>query len=96
MKQAESHTQHLPHKRFHQLINRGLLGLYLSDEKVRKQSDVRKLAKEMLRTGGPICYFFYINALFIGKSKALAYPSKKIKEKRDQPVMWANLFFRSQ
>src|SRR3954465_11076588 len=37
MEQSESHTQHLPYKRFHQLINRGLLGLYLSDEKVRKQ-----------------------------------------------------------
>src|SRR5690606_37855166 len=42
--EADKHTDQLPHKRFHQLINRGLLGIYLSDEKVRKQRNVKRLA----------------------------------------------------
>lgn len=61
--EADKHTEFLPHKKFHQLINRGLLGVYLSDHKVRKQKNVRKLAKEIIKTGGAISYFFYINGL---------------------------------
>ena len=82
MEQSESHTQHLPYKRFHQLINRGLLGLYLSDEKVRKQSDVRKLAKGLLRTGGPICYFFYMNASIYRKVKSFSLSIQENKGKK--------------
>ncbi|SDM28825.1 tetraprenyl-beta-curcumene synthase family protein [Bacillus sp. OK048] len=61
--EADRHTEFLPHKKFHQLINRGLLGIYLSDGKVRKQKKIRKLAKEMIKTGGIISYFFYINCI---------------------------------
>ncbi|QED49040.1 tetraprenyl-beta-curcumene synthase family protein [Cytobacillus dafuensis] len=59
--EADKHTDRLPHKRFHQLINRGLLGIYLSDEKVRKQKNVKKLARGMIKTGGMVSYFFYWN-----------------------------------
>lgn len=61
--EADKHTEFLPHKKFHQLINRGLLGIYLSDGKVRKQKKIRKLAKEMIKTGGIVSYFFYINCI---------------------------------
>lgn len=61
--EADRHTEFLPHKKFHQLINRGLLGIYLSDSKVRKQKNVRKLAKGIIKSGGIISYFFYINGL---------------------------------
>lgn len=63
VKEADRHTEGLPHRRFHQLINRGLLGIYLSDEKVRKQKNVRRLAKEVIKAGGAISYFFYMNGL---------------------------------
>ena len=61
--EADRHTEFLPHKRFHQLINRGLLGIYLSDSKVRKQKNVRKLARGIIKSGGWISYFFYFNGL---------------------------------
>lgn len=61
IKEADRQTKKLPNRRFHQLINRGLLGIYLSDDKVRKQKDVAKLAKRMMRAGGPISMFFYLN-----------------------------------
>jgi tetraprenyl-beta-curcumene synthase len=64
MKEADRHTKHLPHKHFHRLINRGLLGIYLSDEKVRKQHNVRRLANEMIKIAGPTSFFFFVNALF--------------------------------
>lgn len=61
--EADKHTALLPHRKFHQLINRGLLGIYLSDSKVRKQKNVRKLAKGIIKTGGWASYFFYFNGL---------------------------------
>ncbi|WP_147532734.1 tetraprenyl-beta-curcumene synthase family protein [Bacillus marasmi] len=61
--EADRHTVKLPNQRFHQLINRGLLGMYLSDEKVSKQKGVQKLAKEIIRAGGGVSYFFYVNGL---------------------------------
>jgi tetraprenyl-beta-curcumene synthase len=63
VEEADRHTDYLPHKKFHQLINRGLLGIYLSDAKVHKQKNVRKLAKGIIKSGGWISYFFYFNGL---------------------------------
>lgn len=61
VREADRQTERLPHKNFHHLINRGLLGVYLSDEKVRRQKSVQNLAKEIIKTGGMISYFFYFN-----------------------------------
>ncbi|MGM0790612.1 tetraprenyl-beta-curcumene synthase family protein [Bacillus infantis] len=59
--EADKHIEGLPHKSFHRLINRGLLGIYLSDEKVRRQKHVRRLARHIIKTGGPVSFFFYVN-----------------------------------
>lgn len=59
--EADRHTDGLPNRHFHRMINRGLLGIYLSDEKVQKQKSVRTLAKEMIRSSGIVSLFFYIN-----------------------------------
>jgi tetraprenyl-beta-curcumene synthase len=65
--EADRHTDKLPHQKFHQLINRGLLGIYLSDEKVNQQKGMKKLAKKMIKTGGPVSYFFYANGIMFRK-----------------------------
>lgn len=59
--EADKHTEGLPNKRFHRLINRGLLGIYLSDEKVRSQKSVQHLAKEIIKSSGLVSFFFYMN-----------------------------------
>ncbi|MFT4414910.1 tetraprenyl-beta-curcumene synthase family protein [Fredinandcohnia humi] len=59
--EADKHTAGLPNEKFHRLINRGLLGVYLSDEKVRNQRSVFKIAKKIIRLGGKTSLFFYIN-----------------------------------
>ncbi|MCP8967520.1 tetraprenyl-beta-curcumene synthase family protein [Ectobacillus ponti] len=51
----------LPHSRFHKLISRGLLGLYLSDRKVTEQAEMQEMAKRIVKYGGLTSYFFYIN-----------------------------------
>lgn len=64
LKEADKHTDGLPNKHFHRLINRGLLGIYLSDDKVREQKTVKNLAKRMLKKSGLISLFFYLNGRF--------------------------------
>jgi tetraprenyl-beta-curcumene synthase len=50
--QAEAGVSSLPDARFHHLINRGLIGIYLSDRKVDRQKEVRDTALRMVQTGG--------------------------------------------
>ncbi|TFD98257.1 tetraprenyl-beta-curcumene synthase family protein [Jeotgalibacillus salarius] len=61
VEEADRHTNKLPHSRFHKLINRGLLGVYLSDEKVNNQKKVRMLARKIIRSSGTVSLFFYVN-----------------------------------
>ncbi len=61
VEEADRHIAQLPHREFHRFIHRGLLGLYLSDEKVHEQDAIRKLAKQLLRSGGVTSHFFYWN-----------------------------------
>lgn len=58
LEQADKYIEKLPHSEFHKLINRGLLGVYLSDRKVAKNG---KIVKQLLKTSGASGYFFYWN-----------------------------------
>jgi tetraprenyl-beta-curcumene synthase len=60
-KQANLSISLLPNAKFHQMINRGLLGMYLADRKVDRQKDVRLIAKKMIRLGGAVTLFFFIH-----------------------------------
>ncbi len=62
VEEADRNIEGLPHAKFHRLINRGLLGLYLSDRKVQEQREIRQLANQIVKYGGLTSYFFYINA----------------------------------
>ncbi len=68
---ADEQIRGIPNERFHRLINRGLLGVYLSDSKVSEQTQVRKFAKQLIRKGGPVSYFFYLNGRAYRKWKQL-------------------------
>lgn len=61
MKKADEYTTGLPFEKFHRLINRGLLGVYLSDRKVHDCKDVSAMAKRMIKASGGTAYFFYVN-----------------------------------
>jgi tetraprenyl-beta-curcumene synthase len=55
--QADASIADLPDAKFHHLINRGLLGMYLADDKVSRQNDVRKIAHKILRHAGVLTIF---------------------------------------
>ena len=59
--QADNSINGLPDHRFHMMINKGLLGIYLADKKVAKQKDVRLLARHILKRSGGTGFFFFIN-----------------------------------
>ncbi|MHA6261333.1 tetraprenyl-beta-curcumene synthase family protein [Sporosarcina sp. CAU 1771] len=60
-REAITHIKELPDKKFHQLITKGLLGIYLSDRKVNKQQNVKRIAKRVIKKGGLVSAFFYWN-----------------------------------
>ncbi|WP_458948273.1 tetraprenyl-beta-curcumene synthase family protein [Oceanobacillus sp. CAU 1775] len=50
--QAEKHVSQMPDKRFHQFIPKGLVGLYLSDEKTRELEQSITLRKKLIQHSG--------------------------------------------
>ena len=69
-KQADLSIARLPNARFHHMINRGLLGMYLADRKVDRQKDVRRVAKRMIRLGGIVTLFFFLHCWVYRRIKA--------------------------
>lgn len=61
LEKADENTSQLPHANFHRLINKGLIGVYLSDEKAWKQQKVYSFSKEFLNASGWVTKFFYYN-----------------------------------
>jgi tetraprenyl-beta-curcumene synthase len=78
LQEADHHIKGIPHEAFHRFINRGLLGVYLSDEKVHEQQHVRKMAKQLIKKGGFISYFFYINGRIYRKWKQTSDRRKRL------------------
>ena len=59
--QAQASVASLPDAKFHLLITRGLLSIYLADHKVSRQKDVQVIAKKLLSLGGSEAFFFYLH-----------------------------------
>lgn len=64
-RRAREAVRELPGSRFHRLIVDGLLGLYLSDKKVRRQRAVRAVSRRLLTTSPFSTRFFYVNSVLI-------------------------------
>ena len=67
IKEADKSVAQLPDTKFHQMINQALLGIYLADEKVRRQKDVQAMAKQLIRIGGGSTFFFFLNGLVMAR-----------------------------
>jgi tetraprenyl-beta-curcumene synthase len=67
LKQADQAVSHLPHKHFHRMINRALLGVYLADKKVNEQKNVKETAKQIIRSCGGSSFFFFWNVMIMAR-----------------------------
>ncbi|MCA0754665.1 tetraprenyl-beta-curcumene synthase family protein [Paenibacillus sp. N4] len=67
---AREDVKLLPASRFHRLIIEGLLALYLSDPKVRRQADVRDVSRRLMKNSPLTRLFFLVNSIWIRKQQA--------------------------
>lgn len=58
--QAQFSVAYLPDARFHSMVNRGLVGMYLADRKVTQQKEVWKVATKMIQYGGTLSRIAFI------------------------------------
>lgn len=65
LQNATKSVSQLPHTGFHQLINQALLGVYLSDKKVRRQQEVQTIAKQLIHCSGRTASLFFRSRLLI-------------------------------
>lgn len=65
--QAIDHVRQLEHYRFHRMVIEGLLGLYLSDPKVREQTEVLHVSKRLMKGSPLMRIFFWMNSHWIRK-----------------------------
>ncbi|EQB37242.1 MULTISPECIES: tetraprenyl-beta-curcumene synthase family protein [Virgibacillus] len=70
--QALKQTTVLPDASFHKMVVKGLIGLYLGDEKVKELENGSMVKKRMLKASGGASLFFYLNT-------KLYYMYKKIR-----------------
>jgi tetraprenyl-beta-curcumene synthase len=61
IQQANTSVKLLPHFRFHQMINNGLIGIYLADAKVSHQKNLHQQARHLIQLSGLSSVFFLIN-----------------------------------
>ena len=59
---AEESIRGLPDWKFHRLINKGLIAIYLADKKVQEHKELKRTAKRFIRFGGLPTMFFYLNS----------------------------------
>ncbi|TCZ74316.1 tetraprenyl-beta-curcumene synthase family protein [Paenibacillus albiflavus] len=62
---ARDKILYLEHPKFHRMIIEGLLALYLSDPKVRRQPEVKHISRKLMQKSPLTRLFFFINSLWI-------------------------------
>ncbi|MDZ5783437.1 tetraprenyl-beta-curcumene synthase family protein [Marinococcus luteus] len=60
--EADKKVAKLPEAGFHKQLNKGLLSIYLSDEKVQANETMKQQAKHLLRFGGITSLIYYWNS----------------------------------
>ncbi|ASN07334.1 tetraprenyl-beta-curcumene synthase [Virgibacillus necropolis] len=61
IEKTHSHVQHLPDRHFHEMVQQGLVGLYLGDKKVSDLNGGTNMRKLLLDASGGQARFFYWN-----------------------------------
>jgi tetraprenyl-beta-curcumene synthase len=61
MERTKDYLNNTPHQGFHQLVQNGLVGMYLADKKVKKVKRSKEMIKQLLKVSGKKAKFFYVN-----------------------------------
>ncbi|WP_100399940.1 tetraprenyl-beta-curcumene synthase family protein [Bacillus sp. FJAT-44742] len=69
MDKVKTSIERLPDQKFHQLIYQGVIAIYLTDNKVQLNKEMKETAKQIVRFGGLSSRFFYVNSWVFRKIK---------------------------
>jgi tetraprenyl-beta-curcumene synthase len=69
VEKTSDEVQKLPDSFFHQMIHKGLVGMYLADRKVGRLTNAKSFVKDMLKVSGRKATFFYYNTKMYHKLK---------------------------
>jgi tetraprenyl-beta-curcumene synthase len=72
--QARNRVRTAESRRFHSMIVEGLLALYLSDPKVRRQPGVSVVTKQLMQNSPWTRLFFWVNSVWIRKRQGIDKP----------------------
>jgi len=75
IQQANRSVLRLPDFRFHQMINHGLVGIYLADEKVSQQKELHRLSRQLMRQSGLPSVFFLVNGWVMARLRSRLSPT---------------------
>ncbi|WP_100405169.1 tetraprenyl-beta-curcumene synthase family protein [Bacillus solitudinis] len=67
--QAEEQLRTLPDPKFHEMIIRGVIAIYIADEKVQGDKEMKKKSKQMIKKGGLPTLLFYLNSWIFRKKR---------------------------
>ncbi len=68
VRQAHAKVDLLEAPKFHRMIIEGLLALYLSDPKVSKQTQVKRISRQLMKGSPMMRMFFLVNSVWIRKT----------------------------
>ena len=89
IREANRSVLWLPHLRFHQMINHGLVGIYLADRKVSQQRDLHRLARQLMRLSGLSSVFFLINGWIMARLRPRPIPTLVDLTTPNEPILLA-------
>ncbi|MEG3437261.1 tetraprenyl-beta-curcumene synthase family protein [Pannus brasiliensis CCIBt3594] len=70
VREADRAVSGLPRRSFHRMIVRALLGVYLADRKVNEQKEIRRSARQIIRSCGGLPFFFLWNGLIMSRIRS--------------------------
>jgi tetraprenyl-beta-curcumene synthase len=79
-REARAHVEQLDDIIFHRMIIEGLMGLYLSDPKVKQQEKVRRVSRMLMKRSPFTRLFFRLNSIYIRVFKYNHQQFKSVQE----------------
>ncbi|WP_337020486.1 DUF2600 family protein, partial [Oceanobacillus massiliensis] len=64
IRQSKKHSRNLPDRKFHEMIQQGLIGLYLADEKVAGIEGSEDMCKSLMKASGATSKFINFTIKF--------------------------------
>jgi tetraprenyl-beta-curcumene synthase len=85
---ADNQVIGIPNENFHRMIFQGLIGVYLSDQKVQQQIGMKELAKQIIKKAGFTAMFFYINGKMYRSIKSFVHHREQTTDSRQEQISY--------